>query len=369
MGKMKKEIFKELDKTWFDECPDKWLRREDFCRFQDIAGVDFKDLFSQDFKKVKGAQERIVAQTTIFNEIQREHAGFRMPLLYYTHDYRFSEPLPEQNPDLERISYQLDMGDSLRRRHLALSHVIFPEAIKRIKEEKKSPIVIGNLGSGIGLDMINAVKLTNSSVESVLNYDTNQEAISLGTKIVSFLEKDGQLKEGTIKYFLDSMTRFKKDSSDLIAMIGVICGLKDDPARGLLKIAHSFLRENGEIVVSSSNYHMLKTDPLANFLAQHIGTRQDPSKGWGLNFRTERTMRDLLFSAGFSSVDIYDDANYPGKEELDRDIYLGKVDIVDRLPSQVFYKDKGRPSAELDIPSRETLDRRIGYNWIAVAKK
>ncbi|MDZ7700104.1 MAG: hypothetical protein U5R49_25315 [Deltaproteobacteria bacterium] len=67
--------------------------------------------------------------------------------------------------------------------------------------------------------------------------------------------------------------------------------------------------------------------------------------------------------AGFNEIAIYDDANYPGREALPQEILYG----IDPLPS-VVANGKAKPVA-LVLPNTETLSRRIGYNWIAVARK
>jgi hypothetical protein len=116
-------------------------------------------------------------------------------------------------------------------------------------------------------------------------------------------------------------------------------------------------------IVSSSNINMLKEDPLGPFLVQHLGSPQNPFKSWGLNFRTMETMHTLLEKAGFDEIAIYDDANYPGQEGLSDEILHG----VDPLPSAAIGGSSSR--TPLNLPKTETLSRRVGYNWIAVAKK
>lgn len=86
-------------------------------------------------------------------------------------------------------------------------------------------------------------------------------------------------------------------------------------------------------------------------LIQHIGTKDDPFKGWGLNFRKRETMHKLLSDVGFRDIKIHDDANYPGKEAINHEILYG----VDNLPARVMgYPTLDRP---LNLPDKETLER------------
>lgn len=69
----------------------------------------------------------------------------------------------------------------------------------------------------------------------------------------------------------------------------------------------------------------------------------------------------MLTQAGFSDIHIYDDANYPGKDDLPNDVIYG----VKTMPSQALGHDHdGKP---MGLLSKEVLDQNIGYNWIAVA--
>ena len=74
-------------------------------------------------------------------------------------------------------------------------------------------------------------------------------------------------------------------------------------------------------------------------------------------------MRGLLSKAGFRDISIYDDANYPGRDTIPDEILFG----IDPLPSEAMGYDLSRKP--LNLPNKEILDKKIGYNWIAVAAK
>ena len=77
--------------SWFDKEPEKYLSRDDFKKFQQVSGTDFRDLLSADKVIVRSAQENIASQTRIFNEVRNEHAGYGVPLLYYTYDLSLAQ--------------------------------------------------------------------------------------------------------------------------------------------------------------------------------------------------------------------------------------------------------------------------------------
>ena len=350
------------DTTWFDKEPEKYLERDDFRRFSRIAGVELRDLASDDSHKVRLAQEKVVRQSVVFNEIQRLHFGYGFPLLVYTHDLELFEKVPNHNRELDELTLGLDMCDSLRRRHLSLSHAILPQVVEELHQELGHPVVVKNLGSGVGLDSLHLLQHEAGKVLSILNYDTDSEAIGLGRKITGYLESRKSIEKGVVRYIRKSLTK-SFEPADMIVKVGVICGIKNPVARTLIASDYEALKRGGKLVVTSSNQEMRKTDPLGNFMIQHIGSCEDPQKGWGLNFRTKETLSKLLTDIGFSDVQIYDDSNYPGKENLPDEILYG----CDTLPARALgHGHSGKP---LSLPPKETLDMNIGYNWIAIATK
>jgi hypothetical protein len=299
-----------LDTAWFDENSEKYLSRSDFIHFQEISNVDFRDLISKNPEIVKKAQKGLIEQSVMLNEIQKLHFGYGFPFFVYTHSFEFFEKVPRHNPEVDKIHLAFDMCDSLRRRHIALSHSIIPNTIKELSDNQKHGVVIKNLGSGVSLDVVNALRNTGASVGKVYNYDTNAEAIHLGREITSSLENNNEIRKGVIEYhekdFMES-----KEPADIIIRVGIICGLRNRFAKRLLSNDYTQLNLGGKLIVTSSNFHMRSTDPLANFLIQHIGIRENPFHGWGLNFRTKDSMYEVLNKADFNDIQIYDDANYP----------------------------------------------------------
>ena len=151
-------ILAPTNTSWFDESPDRYFARPDFLEFQKLADVDFRDLLSYEKPVLEKAQQKIVSQSKIFNEIRNEHSGYGLPFLYYTHDFKFAQDIPHHNIELGKKYSPSGQGDSLRKRHIALSHAILPDVITELANQKGEPITMKNLGSGVGLDVINAVR-------------------------------------------------------------------------------------------------------------------------------------------------------------------------------------------------------------------
>jgi hypothetical protein len=358
-----KQMQVELDRSWFYDNPEAYLSLPEFKRFEEISGLSLEDITSDDRETLQEIQKEWEGISVIFNEIRRQHFGFAFPYIIYTHTFHGFEAVSNHNIEVDKLLMGLDMCDSLRRRHIALSYGVIPYCLEKVHRSTGRALMLKNMGSGVGLDVINATKGQNGRVGKVLNYDTNTGAIQLGRQIVAYLENQtDELRPGVIEFVEKSMTK-SDEPADVIIMVGVICGLQDFAAQYLLTQAYNQLNEGGSLIVSSSNHHMEKTDALASFLIQHLGTKEDASRGWSLNFRTKEKMEQILRDAGFDEIEIYSDTEYPGKAALPDEILYG----VDSLPAKAL----GYPHSEmpLNLPPREILERGIAYNWIAVATK
>jgi hypothetical protein len=352
-----------IDRSWFDECRDYYLERSEFVRYQKVAGVDFRDLFSDDLKAVDRAQRRIAEQSVVVNEVRKEHAGFGMPFIAYTHDLGFGDSLPGHCEELDRLILAEDMTDSLRRRHIALSHALLPTQLKELyRDFGEQPLTVLNLGSGVGLDVINALQACDGLVARALNYDINRAALSFGRLLTATLVEEGRFPAGVSEYRRGSLMKCR-EQGHLALLVGIICGLEDDAALAVLRRVYDMLHPGGRLLVTSSNFRMLCHSPLASFIIQHIGSVGEPQRHWGLNCRSREAMSALVAGAGFTELLLCDDHNFPGRDELPGEVLEG----VDALPSRILgLGHSGRP---LVLPGAEVRRRREGYNWLVVAEK
>jgi hypothetical protein len=356
------EIFVPLETSWFDKEPEKYLSRDDFIAFQTTSKVDFRDLLSKNENIVKNAQEKLVSQTKLLNEVRREYFGYLMPFFCYTHDLNFGKKISSPNPELEKLIFSFDCIDATRRRHVALSHAIIPQAINSLYKKFGRPITISNLCSATGLDTINAVLHTNGKVAKVWNWDIDKDSLELGKQITEYLEKNKKIVPEIVSFRHKPMAECT-DKSDIVLLIGAICGLTDEYASDLINRVGEQIEMGGKLIISSANYRYKENDPLGCFLVEHIGTSIDPFQGWALNYRTRESMYNILSKARFKHIAIYDDSNYPGIENLDENILYG----IDTLPTEAMGR---HPSyGPIALPSREQLNKRIGYNWLAVITK
>lgn len=352
----------DVDRSWFEEKREYYLNLPEFVQFQDISGVDFRNLLDGDRDAVPRAQQKLASQSVILHEIRKEHAGFGMPLIVYTHDLHFGDYLPWHNEELDRIIFAGDLSDSLRCRHIALSHAFLPAQVRELHQQVGDRLTVLNLGSGVDLDAINALFEVWEGVEKVFNLDVNQVALDCGSRLVASLVSEGLLSADIVEYRRQSLMRCR-EQGHLAIIVGIICGLEDDAALTVLRRVHGMVHAGGRLVITSSNERMRSHSPLCSFLIQHIGSSSDPVRSWGLNYRTRESMQDLLHNAGFRDLCIYDDHHYPGRDDLPESLAWG----VDTLPSRLL--GHGHTGLPLALPPDQIRRRREGYNWLAVATK
>jgi hypothetical protein len=130
------------DTSWFDNEPDRYFAMPQFQEFQRITGVDLHSLLSSEPMVLAESQRRLVNQSLIMSEVQKEHAGFAFPFIVYTHCLDLFDAPPSHNIDVDKFILGFDMTDSLRRRHIALSHFIVPAEIRRLQADIGKPISI-----------------------------------------------------------------------------------------------------------------------------------------------------------------------------------------------------------------------------------
>lgn len=359
-----------VDNSWFQENREKYLNSQAFQEFQAISGVNLEDLTSDHPGVRQAAQTTLASRSVILNAIRNTIGDYFCPLTYM-HALDFAPSVPDHIEEIDRSILAFDMSDSLRRRHFAISCSILPETIKQLRYLLGLPLTIKNLGAGLGIDVLNAVRTLAQEhhgveyVAHVLNYDIDRELLNRAHRVADYALRTN-LCGSSVRFKFETKNLFMdRQKADLVVLAGIICGLTDDFATDLLRHLSRTMTPRGALIVTSSNYHMRCTDPLASLLIQNIGLHgYDPLWGWPLNFRTREQLEAVLDRAGFASWQIYDDANFPGRETIDDKMY-GAIDSYAAIALGLRDQDY----QPLRLPPRQTLEKKTGYNWIAVAWK
>lgn len=184
-------------------------------------------------------------------------------------------------------------GHQTYRRLLSLDENL-PKVIEKIYTNK--PLIIDNIFSGPGRDMIRAIE-NNPSLRTkvnVRNIDIDKNAIAIGERLV----KEKKLEDifsFECKPYKEAEPRF----ADLIIMVGVLCPLPLDFSKHILGKMKTFSKPGGFIVYSTAQYSLLHDDPLTDFLMRLIG--------WNMSYKSDEQAWNLATDAGWEPIERFFD--------------------------------------------------------------
>jgi|GEM_PF-1818273 len=371
-----------LDTSWFDNNPDIYLNSHAFKRFEEVSGLNLSDFSSPDLKTRLTAQKTLEKQSYLVSAVRWKIGDLLCPYMY-THEPNLLEGMPTYgeislNPDVENMLLGSDQLDSLRRRNFAISFALQPGIIKGLREQFGKPISMNNLGSGINIDVFNSLILLHDQfpdekfVETVYCYDINKSLLEKAGRIESYLKRNGMINKDTVFEYKGTHLGFaKRKLVHYTNLTGIICSTNKSDGEEKTKLVCDGLFPGGKILLTAANTNMRDADPLPSYLMQRIGKGRDeicveemPGFGWRLNYRTADDMRDLMKKSGFTDIKVYDDANFPGRMQIENKM----LNEVDCLPSIALgYKQAYYPP--VNLPAKTTLERKVGYNWISVGTK
>ena len=284
-----KTVSTNLD--WFTDNMEKYLERDEFVRFQEIVGFDFKDIV--DHKKRKAISRKMRGHSSLFHEIGRNKDGAFFPEKVYREDVNFYNRAPRQIPAADEIFMYRPMCYSLRLRYRTLNRVIVPY-IFDTKLRAREDIVVGNLGSGLGKDLEYAAFKYRDKIKRIVHVDIDPEVVRAGNDSVpeSLTKK--------VRFYNANLVKGnpEKEPYDFVLMVGIICPLDDNSTKRLLALVRRQLVPGGIVAVSTSSHKMEKHDP---FCSVGIQVCAD----WALNCRNEGQLFLTMRDSGFVDIEIH----------------------------------------------------------------
>ena len=189
---------------------------------------------------------------------------------------------------IDKYVFQSKSGKAVRARLITVEREL-PKIIEKYRS--KGDVLIGNLGSGPGRDVINVFSTHYRDISNVraIHIDKDISSLKKGRRIATIKGIDHMINfaEGN---FLKYKTTKK---FDIILLIGVLCSLKSEICIYLLKKIKSLLKRNGCLLVSNVSKKMLEEDPFTYFLMEKIGN-------WKLVFKDEKELEQIYKKAGYN---------------------------------------------------------------------
>ena len=188
---------------------------------------------------------------------------------------------------IDRYVFQCLAGKAVKARLLAIEREL-PKIIEEYR--KNSDVLIGNLGSGPGRDVINvfANQYHNSSNIRCICIDKDINALKRG-KIMSKVRKIDHLIDFLPQNFLKYNPPLK---FDILLLVGVLCPLDTETCINILKTIRNFLKKGGCLIASNATKKMGREDPFSCFIMKWMAN-------WELVFKDEEELKQIYEKAGY----------------------------------------------------------------------
>ncbi len=197
------------------------------------------------------------------------------------------EGKPQSFP-LDRYFLNCKGGKAIKSRLITIEKKL-PFIIEEYLKKKKK-IVIGNLGSGPGRDIIDVLAkyYRNTDKIKAINIDRDKTSLDRGKRLA-------QIKgvAHLIEFVHANFLRYKpKEKFDIALLIGVLCPLNVPTCIKYLKRIKKLLKRGGCVIVSNTTRRMLEEDPFTCFLMKW-------GANWELVYKDEKDLKYIFEKAGY----------------------------------------------------------------------
>ncbi len=197
---------------------------------------------------------------------------------------------------IDNYFLQADAGRAVKARLSAIEN----ELSKIIEKYRmKDNVLIGNLGSGPGRDVINVLSryYRDTSNVTAIHIDKDKKSLERGKRmamskgvdhLIEFVEADF-LKHKPVKKF------------DIALLIGILCPLPKEICISYLRIIKRLLKEDGCLIAGNASKKMLKEDPFTCFIMEW-------TSNWKLIYKNEKEVEQIYREAGYSWKGCFSDS-------------------------------------------------------------
>jgi len=208
-------------------------------------------------------------------------------------EYLYNRQSPSE---IDKYYMECKGGIATYNRLLALEEHL-PHLIKNIHNGHR--ILIDNVGSGPGRDMIGVLKRNPeiAKIVHVRNIDIDKSALDLGEKLVQELGLSD-----SFSFIAKPFNEIEPREADIILLIGILCPLKMRICRSILKGLRPYTRQGGHVVYSTAQTRMVEEDPLTDYIMRFTG--------FHLDYKTDKEAMDLASITGWKPIGQFFDEPY-----------------------------------------------------------
>jgi len=196
------------------------------------------------------------------------------------------EGIPSPSP-IDKYFLQSKGGKAVKARLIAIE-----KELPKIIEEygSKGDVLIGNLGSGPGRDVINVFSNYYQNVSNVksVNIDRDKVALDRGERMA---KKKGV--EHLIEFVHENFLKYNPPKKfDILLLIGVLCPLATEVCIAYLKVIKQLLKEGGCLIAGNVSKKMLREDPFTSHIMEW-------GANWKLIYKNEEELKKIFEKAGY----------------------------------------------------------------------
>lgn len=154
---------------------------------------------------------------------------------------------------------------------------------------QKREVLIGNLGSGPGRDVIDvlAAYYKDTSDVKAIQIDKDKFALERGKRMAKIKGVDH-----LIEFVNEKFLKYKPAKKfDIVLLIGILCPLKSEICITILKKIKRLLKRDGCLIAGNVSKKMLKEDPFTCHL-MNLGN-------WRMVFKDEEELKQIFKKAGY----------------------------------------------------------------------
>jgi len=199
---------------------------------------------------------------------------------------------------LDNFILQSKSGKAIKSRLIAIEKEL-PRIIEDYRNRNRGEVLIGNLGSGPGRDIINVLSTNYRNVSNVrvVNIDKDLVALRRGRRMATVKGVDH-----LIDFVEGNFLKYKPNQKfDIVLLAGILCPLKIEDCINLLKVIRKLLKKEGCLLASNVSKRMLEKDPFTYFLMSQVGN-------WKLVFKTEEELKQTYKKAGYNWKEYFTDS-------------------------------------------------------------
>jgi SAM-dependent methyltransferase len=225
------------------------------------------------------AHEYFVNNSVFFSAMAAQNASSMVTEFLY-------ERLPSQSI-LDNYALNSKAGSAIRARIDAVE-----DELHKVIEEyhPKGEVLIGNLGSGPGRDVIDVLSkyYQNFSNIRAINIDRDVTALKRGKRMASIKKVDH-----LIDFVEGSFLKYEPEKKfDIVILVGILCTLQNDVCVNILKTVKGLLKKDGCLIVSNVAYKMKEDDPFACYIMNWVAN-------WNFVYKNEEKLKKILDEAGY----------------------------------------------------------------------